>query len=414
MSKAGKQMIVNRPAVTVGIDIGKYTHVAVAIMPDGRFTRTFSLHNTREGYEALLERIRLWKEESHAGDAIIGMESTGHYWEVPARWLTEKGLEVVLVNALHTKRAKEIEDNSPGKTDAKDARIIAQLVRYGKYLSCVLPEGALAELRELTRIRQHIITELTQKRNYVRRLLDSVFPEIFTVFRKSWGKTLLHLIRLYPLPEDLIDEGLPAVAGRLRQECRNLMVKRIERLYSLAVDTVGVPVARGAYASGIRNTAGRILTLQEEKLGIERQMGNLLAEVPEARFLMSLKGVGVVSAAIILGETGGLSRYSSSREVLKLAGLNLFEVSSGTHRGKVRISKRGRPLLRHILFILATVQAKEGMPLHADYRTLIEKKMVPVKALIALSRKLVRLLFALVRDERCYTEKMAAVITKAA
>ena len=43
----------------------------------------------------------------------------------------------------------------------------------------------LAELRELTRIRQHIITELTQKRNYVRRLLDSVFPEIFTVFRKS-------------------------------------------------------------------------------------------------------------------------------------------------------------------------------------------------------------------------------------
>lgn len=411
MSKTGKRMIVNRPAITVGIDIGKYTHVAVAIMPDGRFTRTFSLHNTREGYEALLERIRLWKEESHTGDVIIGMESTGHYWEVPARWFTGKGLQVVLVNALHTKRAKEIEDNSPGKTDAKDARIIAQLVRYGKYLSCVLPEGALAELRELTRIRQHIITELTQKRNYVRRLLDSVFPEIFTVFRKSWGKTLLHLIRLYPLPEDLIDEGLPAVTGRLRQECRNLMVKKIERLYPLAVDTVGVPVARGAYASGIRNTAGRILTLQEEKLRVEQQMENLL---PEARFLMSLKGMGVVSAAIILGETGGLSRYSSSREVLKLAGLNLFEVSSGTHRGKVRISKRGRPLLRHILFILATVQAKEGMPLHGDYRTLIERKMAPVKALIALSRKLVRLLFALVRDKRCYTEKMAAVMTKAA
>jgi len=414
MSKAGKRMIVNTPAVTIGIDIGKYTHVAVAVMPDGRFTKTFSLHNTREGYEALLERIRLWKEESRTGDVIIGMESTGHYWEVPARWLAGKGLRVVLVNAVHTKRAKEIEDNSPGKTDAKDARIIAQLVRYGKYLSCVLPEGAMAELRELTRIRQHIITELTQKRNYLRRLLDSVFPEIFTVFRKSWGKTFLHLVRLYPLPEDLIDEGLPVVAGRLRQECRNLMVKKIERLHSLAVDTVGVPVARRAYASGIRNTAGRILTLQEEKVRVEKQMEDLLAGVPEARFLQSLRGVGVVSAAIILGETGGLSRYSSSREILKLAGLNLFEVSSGMHRGKVRISKRGRPLLRHILFILATVQAKEGMPLHGEYRNLIGKRMAPVKALIALSRKLVRLLFALVRDERCYTEKMSAVMTKAA
>ena len=143
-------------------------------------------------------------------------------------------------------------------------------------------------------------------------------------------------------------------------------------------------------------------------------MEDLLAEVHESRFLLSLKGVGVVSAAVILGETGGLSRYTSSREVLKLAGLNLFEISSGTHRGRVRISKRGRPLLRHILFILATVQAKEGMPLNGEYRALLERKMPPVKALIALSRKLVRLLFALVRDERCYTEKIPALMTKAA
>jgi hypothetical protein len=105
---------------------------------------------------------------------------------------------------------------------------------------------------------------------------------------------------------------------------------------------------------------------------------------------------------------------TSPSTFLTLAGLNLFEISSGTHRGKVRISKRGRPLLRHILFILATVQAKKGMPFHGEYRTLIEKKMPPVKALIALSRKLVRLFFALVRDKRCYTEKMSAVMTQAA
>ena len=414
MSKTGKRMIVNSTAVIVGIDIGKYTHVAVALMPDGRFTRTLSLHNTREGYETLLERIRLWKDECGAGEVIIGMESTGHYWEVPARWLAGKELQVVLVNALHTKRAKEIEDNSPGKTDAKDSRIIAQLVRYGKYLNCVLPEGVMAELRELTRIRQHIVTELTQKRNYLRRLLDSVFPEIFTVFRKSWGKTFLHLARLYPLPEDLINAGLPAGAAKLKQSCRNLKIKKLERLHALAGSTVGVPVARGAYSSGIRNTAGRILTLQEEKARVEKQMENLLAEVPESRFLLSLRGVGVVSAAIILGETGGLCRYTSSKEVIKLAGLNLFEISSGTHRGRVRISKRGRPLLRHILFILATVQAKKGMPLNGEYRALIERKMPPVKALIALSRKLVRLFFALTRDQRCYTETLSAVTTKAA
>jgi len=53
---------------------------------------------------------------------MVGMESTGHYWEIPARWLIGEGITVVQVNAAHTKRAKELEDNTPGKTDQKDAR----------------------------------------------------------------------------------------------------------------------------------------------------------------------------------------------------------------------------------------------------------------------------------------------------
>lgn len=196
-----------------------------------------------------------------------------------------------------------------------------------------MPDGPVAELRELARIRQRIVTELSEKRNYLRRLLDSVFPEIFTVFKRSSGKTLLHLIRLYPLPDDLINAGMPAAAMLLRQGCRNLMIKKLEKALALAGSTIGVPVAKRAYASAIRSTAGRILELQNERCAVERQMEDLLSEVPESGFLLSVKGVGVVSAAIILGETGGLSRYGSSKEVLKLAGLNLFEISSGTHRG---------------------------------------------------------------------------------
>jgi transposase len=414
MSKTRKRMIVNCKGIIIGMDIGKYHHVVVALTPDGSFSKPIKIVNTREGYEELLFKIFTWKKQHNANQVIIGMESTGHYWEVPARWFSMKGLEVVQVNALHTNRAKEIEDNTPGKTDSKDARIIAQLVYYGKYLHCVMPEGPLADLRELVRIRQQIVTELTEKRNYLRRLLDCIFPEIFTVFKKSWGKTFLHLLTLYPLPEQMIDAGLPAMTARLKKQNTHLMVKKLEKVYTLAQTTVGIDVGHTAYEMGIRHTVERILMLQDKKSHVEECMGTLLGAIPESVFIMNFKGVGTVSAAIIFGETGGLTRYSHAEEVLKLAGLNLYEVSSGKHKGRVHISKRGRPLLRHILFLLATIQAKKGMPLYEAYDELMKKNVPAVKALITLSRKLTKILFSLVRDRRYYTEKPPAVLHRKA
>jgi transposase len=162
---------------------------------------------------------------------------------------------------------------------------------------------------------------------------------------------------------------------------------------------------------GIRYTVERILELKQRKLQVEQHIETLLAKIPEAPFLLSMKGVGIISAAILAGETGGFSKYTHAEEILKLAGLNLFEISSGKHKGKVHISKRGRPLLRKTVFLLATIQAKEGMPLRAEYEKLI-KNMAPVKALIALSRKLVRVLFSLVRDKRYYCSVPPAVIRR--
>ena len=212
----------------------------------------------------------------------------------------------------------------------------------------------------------------------------------------------------------MIDAGLPAMTAHLKKQSTHLIVKKLEKVYTLAETTVGIGVGHTAYELGIIHTVERILTLQDKKSHVEECMENLLGTIPESVFLTGFKGIGTVSAAIILGETGGLSRYSHAEEVLKLAGLNLFEISSGRHKGKVRISKRGRPLLRHVLFLLATIQAKKGMPLCEAYDELMKKNIPPVKALITLSRKLLRILFSLVRDKRYYTEKPPAVLHRKA
>ncbi len=118
-----------------------------------------------------------------------------------------------------------------------------------------------------------------------------------------------------------------------------------------------------------------------------------------------MKGLGIVSAAIIIGETGGLSRYKHAEEHLKLAGLNLYEISSGTHNGKVRISKGKRPLLRQGLFLLATVMVKKGMPFHEEYGRLRNRGMETIKALTAISRKICGLVVPLARDKRFFSQE---------
>lgn len=398
MSKPKKQMIVNTESLIIGMDIGKYHHMIVALRPDGIFKKPVKITNDLKGYRELFGLIAQWKKECKTEKVMVGMESTGHYWEVPARWLIGEGITVVQVNALHTKRAKELEDNTPGKTDQKDARIIAGLIRYGKYASCMLPEGVYAELRELTRIRQRLIGELTEKRNYLRRLLDTVFPEIFMLFKESDSKTLLHLLTEYPLPGDVMSAGAQKIKTTLQQKHQNLVTKRVHTLWCLARDTVGVGVGHLSYRVAIRTTVERILSLKDSLTKMEGDLAALLSRIPEAPYILSLKGLGIVSAAIIIGETGGLSRYRHAGELLKLAGLNLYEISSGTHKGKVRISKRGRPLLRQGLFLLATVMVKKGMPFHEEYSRLRNRGMGTIKALTAISRKVCRLVFALASD----------------
>ncbi|WP_044281401.1 IS110 family transposase [Caldithrix abyssi] len=136
--------------------------------------------------------------------------------------------------------------------------------------------------------------------------------------------------------------------------------------------------------------------------GLKDEIENYLKEVPYSRNILSIKGIGPIIAAILIGELGDIRRYKSYRELEKIAGLNLYEVSSGQHKGKHHISKRGRSLLRKALFYIA-INASRGI-LQEVYQVHKEKGMASAKALTALSRKILAIIFALVRDDSFYIE----------
>lgn len=137
------------------------------------------------------------KNRFACGEVVVGYESTlVHY-------LRSKPVKIVQVNPMHTKRMKEVNDNSPLKTDDKDPRVIADIIRLGHALTVVVPEGDAAYLRRLNNARERHIRERTALLNQLQQLVFLIFPEFKTVIKDIKIKTARYILRSYTTPQSM-------------------------------------------------------------------------------------------------------------------------------------------------------------------------------------------------------------------
>jgi hypothetical protein len=102
---------------------------------------------------------------------------------------------------MHTKKMKEVNDNSPLKTDDNDLRVIADIIRLGRALTIVVPEGDAAYLRRLNNARERHVGEQTALLNQLQQLDFLIFPEFKTVLKNMKGKTAQHIVKRSSTPE---------------------------------------------------------------------------------------------------------------------------------------------------------------------------------------------------------------------
>jgi transposase len=236
-------------------------------------------------------------------------------------------------------------------------------------------------------------------------LVFIVFPEFLQVIKNVKSKSAHYLLLHYPTPQDITKCGVEALSSILKRVSRGKLGKtQSQALCDAAAQSVGLQEGR----KGMLLEMEEILSVLEacnrfvEKL--EQEMLPYLEQIPYSDSLLSVKGIGAITVAGLIGEVGDFRQYGTLREVMKLAGLDLFEISSGKHKGNRHISKRGRPLLRKLLYFAAINTIRKGGVMHACYQRYLERGMIKTKALIAIARKLLRILFALVRDHNQYVE----------
>jgi transposase len=407
---------VNKKVLIATIDGGKDTHYGYYRCPDGTEGRAASFCNNGRGFQEFWERISLAARTHGLEEIIVGFESTGPYMEPLTQFLrSKKGVRLVQVNPMHTKRLKELSGNSPLKTDRKDPKVIADIIELGHALTVVVPEGPAAELRRLTQGRERTIESRTRLFNQLQSLLVISFPEFLQIMKDVKTASAQHLLRHYPTAQDIVTLGEPALAALLRKVSRGkLREHRARALFEAANESVGVREGRDSMLLEIGLMLDTITTYDRFVEGLEAEMLRHLEQIPYSRVILSLKGIGPVTAAGLIGEVGDFTKFGTLSEVMKLAGLDLYEVSSGKHRGKLRISKRGRPLMRKLLYFAALSTVRKGGAMHEWYQRALGRGMMKTKALVAVSRKLLGIIFALVRDHSIYVESYTKPILQEA
>ncbi len=395
--------------LVVGIDIGKETHYARAIDFRGmELARLLRFSNGRQGYGMLEDWMQAVMREHGKTEAIVGFEPTGHYWFTLGDHLRRKGHRLGIVNPFHVKCTKELDDNSPTKNDRKDPKTIAMLVKDGRYREVYIPEDLYQELREAVSERERLLDQLIVLSNQVLRWLDIRFPEFSGVF-KDWSRDAARLtLRHHPTPGKVVAAGVPGLMAAWRTEMRKPSRKKAERLVKAAAESIGRTAGSEAAEAALQNMLTQYEMIERQKQDIEGLMQELMLRAPNASKLAEIKGIGMVTAAIIVSEIGDIRRFHDPRQIQKMAGLSLRENSSGKHKGKTTISKRGRKRLREGLFramitMLATNQ--EFRAIHRRNLTREKNPLNKMESVIALCGKLIRVIFAILTKGSDYDAK---------
>ena len=402
---------ITEKTLVLGIDVGSEMHYARAFDHRGiEYTKKpFKFSNTEAGFMALQAWILDLKEKHEKDKVVPGMEPTGHYWFNLGKFLQDNEMKPVLVNPHHVKKSKELDDNNPTKNDRKDPKVIAGLVREGRYMIPYLPDGVYADLRTASNIRFQLQAELTRIQNRISRWFHIYFPEYKTVYGKPDAKSGILILKTAPLPEDILTLGVDGVNQIWRDaKLRAVGKARAKTLIEAAGHSVGskegAVSARMEIRMLLEDYESRNTRLQEVMVLIEE----LVKGIPMAEKLLEIKGVGIRTVSGFLAEVGDISRFNNPKELQKLAGLALVENSSGKHKGGTTISRRGRKRLRYLLFEAAmSLVAKnpEFRELHNYYTTRRRNPLKKMQSLMAVATKLIRVFYAMLTKGVDYDPK---------
>jgi transposase len=394
----------------VAVDIAKLNNCACFRVSDGKtLCKKFNFRNDIGGFNTLINQLHYYLKKGDYQKVIFALEPSGYYWEHLYQYLSLKKETVVLVSPLAVNRNRETINVSKDKSDPKDAYNIADLVMQGKFYLPIQRTKGVAQLRRFVKIYYRLMKNKAVFRNLLRNAVGSVFPELERYFKDIEAVTTLVILEKYPVPSMITTVKKSRFISYVKKRNPHFSHKRINEIYELAKTSVGI---KGEDESIIYEIQWLLKELKDINLKIaelNQKTDALVKDREDYRLLLSLKGIGPIIAISLIAEIGDIANFHSGKQLIKLAGLDLWAEESGTSIHTLKhITKRGRKLLRLIVYQAALGAIRVEGTIRQKYLQLLnnqpQKKKMKSKAVVAIGCKLLRIIFRMLTDKIEYSE----------
>jgi len=408
-SNIASQIVQDQPGTLhVGVDLALEKNVAIVINEKRQRLDRFNFPQDRGGYAYFVQRLKGLCQKHRASGLVVAMEPSNYFWKLLARELEAQGISYRLVNAYTVKKHREGNQLDRSKDDRRDADQIAELSRTGHYTETHLQKGSYEELRQYVTLYDQLIRGLRREKNILWGLVGQVFPELSQVFRDLSRETAQALLRTGVASAVIRNLRAEEFLAQVRTGYggKRLLVSKLRRVHQLATTSIGVSEGLQALHLAIQVHLDQLQAFQKQLERVTSAMTACLTPLPAACYLLSLKSIQPVSAAIFLGEVGDPCRYHTSAQWVKLAGIQPAPNTSGKkQRSSTPMSHQGRARLRTMLYFtcLRLVHQEEAFTqlyLHLQRRP--HNPLTKMQALGVLMNKLLHVLWALIQNQTFY------------
>ena len=388
--------------VWVGIDAGKEVHWAHVLDASGEKLLSRKVENDEADLAKLIDEAL-----SFADEVVWAIDQPGGGATLLLGLLWEREQRVLYIPGLTVERSR---DTYPGesKTEARDAHVIADQARMRPDLEeLTAGEGELAELQILLARRRDLVTDQTRTINPLRDALLSSFPALERALDLN-NRGALTLVSHYQVPAQIRRAGRKRIATYLR----NRGVKGADALSGQALtaakaQSVTLP-AEDVTARIVAELAAEVLCLKESLKTLDEELEKRFFARKEARVLTSLPGVGVILGAEFLVRAGDLSAFESADKLAAYAGLVPAAHDSGKRVGNDRRMRGGNKALKYVFYQSAFASLRSSPESRAFYDRKRAEGKRHTQALIALARRRVNVLWAMLRDGTTFEARFVA------
>jgi transposase len=394
-------------AVVVGIDIAKEFHWVCAIdATTNAVLASRRVENDPASIDALISDLEGWAD-AH-GPVRVGIDVIGGIAGLVTVMLNQAGVAVVHVPGLAVNRARQGTAGGENKSDPRDAAVIADQVRVRHNLRSVdIGEEIDIEVRLLVGRRRDLVADQTRRVQRLRELLVAIHPGLERVVDPT-QKGGLWLLSRYVTAAEIRRAGRTRLTDYLLR-AGGLSRRHIDQLVEHALTAAKAQrlVVPGEQLSAeiIRELALELRQGRQRLITLDQQIEVALQRHPDAALIRSLPGMGATLTAEFIAEAGTLARFPSPDHLASAAGLAPVLRQSGKVHYLQR-ARTGNKTLKRVFYQSAFCSLT-----HPTSRAFYDRKRAEGKrhhqAVLALARRRVNVLHAILRDRRPFEITLA-------